>query len=169
MSTSFHRKVTKVIIWSAIIAFACLIYITFKAYRMPSTSSMEPTIKYGNLIILEKITYTFSEPKQGDLIVFKSLQNPKRKYLKRVIARGGEVVELKEDGIYINTRFYKEYEPSYEQMKGPYTVPEDSYYVLNDNINDPKDSRDYGAIPEDNIIGKVMTIFYWKPKKDAGK
>jgi signal peptidase I len=115
----------------------------------------------------------FSEPTRGDVIVFVYPEDPSKDFIKRLIAFGGEKVELKEGDIYINdalitdpaiknTFYYNR--GQYGRIGQTFTVPEGMYYVLGDNSGSSHDSRYWGFVPEENVIGKAEFIF-WPPQR----
>lgn len=144
-----------------------------QAFKIP-TGSMRPTLLEGDRILVNKFLYKFKEPSRGDVIVFKYPEDKKKDFIKRLIAVGGETVEIKNGGIYINDE--KVEEPFIvRQMryynKSPYggsgskiTIPEDSFYVLGDNSASSKDSRYWGFVPRKNLVGKAFFL-YWPIKR----
>lgn len=134
--------------------------------------SMMNTLKNGDNIILDKISYRFHDPERFDIIVF-PVANEEKNYIKRIIGLPGETVQIVDGFIFItdeNGEFY-ELEESYgaEIMlddAGNYltTVPlklsEDQYYVLGDNRNDSIDSRRIGPISRDIIKGRAWVRIY---------
>ena len=112
----------------------------------------------------------FGGPERGDIIVLTPPgQNGSKPYIKRVIGLPGEIIEIRDNQVYVNGILldepYIDGEKTYcNQRVGtacpPYTVPEDSVFVLGDNRDNSSDSRVIGMIPEDNIIGKAW-FTYW--------
>jgi len=115
-------------------------------------------------VIVEKLTYRFSNPEPGDIITFESPEDSQKVLIRRIIANGGQTVEVKGNKAYVNCKLFKEYPPVEEQINtklyGPYLVPNNTYFVLGDNLANSKDSRQYGSIPKEKIIGKTCKI-YW--------
>lgn len=168
---------------SIVIAFilAMLIRTFFlQAFKIPS-GSMRDTLIEGDRLMVNKLRYgakvPFSEkrlpgltqPQRGDIIVFKYPVNPKRDFIKRLIAFGGETVEIKEGDIYINdqiimdpriknTFYYNN--PPYGEENEPAVVPDGFVFVLGDNSASSHDSRIWGFVPLENIIGRAELI-YW--------
>ena len=108
-------------------------------------------------------------PKRGDIIVFQSPEDPKKDFVKRLIAYGGETVEIKDKQILVNGIPVDE--PSIRAVSyynaGDYgkegeavRVPKDSFYALGDNSDNSRDSRYWGFVPKANLIGKAVFI-YW--------
>ena len=137
--------------------------ITFVGQRTyVSGSSMENTLSHGDNLIVDKITYRFSDPKRYDIIVFPFRHEENVYYIKRIIGLPGETIQIQDGSIYINGEILSE---SYgrEVMKSaglaedPITLGEGEYFVLGDNRNDSMDSRDPGVstIHRDEIIGRA--------------
>lgn len=128
--------------------------------------SMSPTLKNGEVFILNKMKYRFSEVKRSDII---SLQYADTKYLiKRVIGLPGEKIEIKNNTLYINDKKYKEdylkEDLSYEDFSlrtlGYEVIPKDMYLVLGDNRENSLDSREIGLIKRKDINGKISLRFW---------
>jgi len=129
-------------------------------------NSMNPTLKNGEVLILNKFKYRFSEIKREDIV---SLQYADTKYLiKRVIGLPGEKVEIKNNILYINDKKYREdYLPdnlSYDDFSledlGYKKIPKDMYFLLGDNRENSLDSRKIGLINKKDIIGKIVMRFW---------
>ena len=148
-----------------IIAVALAVFIkTFIAgnYYIPS-GSMEPTVITNDKVIVTHFSYYLSEPKRGDVIVFEYPEDRTKDYIKRCIGLPGETVEFKDSKLYVNGELIEEpYLPEglvFDDY-GPVTVPEGSYFMCGDNRNHSADSRVWGFLPEDLIIGKAQVV-YW--------
>lgn len=155
------RELIESIAIAVILAVIIRMFI-IEPFYIPS-GSMEPTLQINDRIIVNKLAYNFGEPERGDIVVFKYPKDPSRNFVKRLIAKPGEVVELRDSKLYINGKLIEEdYLP--EGMEyvdyGPLKVPEGEYFMLGDNRNFSEDSRFWGTLPEDNIIGKAVLI-YW--------
>ena len=130
------------------------------------TGSMENTIMPGDRIIALRLTYYFSEPQRGDIVVFKYPDDESTLYVKRVIGLPGETVEVKDGKVYINGAdkplnddFVKD-EPVGDY--GPYEVPEDCYFMMGDNRNNSLDSRFWvnKYVQKNKILGKVYFKYF---------
>lgn len=135
-------------------------------FYIPS-GSMEPTLRIGDRIIVSKISYLFTEPQRGDIVVFRYPLDPSRDFVKRLVGLPGETVSLRNGQLYINGKPVPEdYLP--KDMKfadfGPVRVPAGYYFVLGDNRNNSDDSRVWGPLPRQNIIGKAVLV-YWPPQR----
>lgn len=163
-----------VFVWSKeIIVALLLVWLLLTFVAQNSTvygSSMEPTLYSGEMIIVNKFIYRFTEPLRGDIIVFEHEDAVKGKELmiKRIIGMPGDTVELIDGDVYINGEKYDEsgYLVEKTEITGnitePFVVPENSYFVMGDHRSVSKDSRysDVGAISKDQIIGKASFRFW---------
>ena len=128
-------------------------------------NSMSPTLENGEVLILNKAKYRFSEVKRGDIIAFTYEDT---KYLiKRVIGLPGDYVSIKDNKVYINGKYYKENylkdidTPNFELTNLGYTkVPENMYFVLGDNRDNSLDSRKIGLVNKTDIIGEIAIRFW---------
>lgn len=156
----------------ATLLLALLIFLGVQATlesREVEGHSMEPNLYTEQRVLVIKASYWFGDPQRGDVIIFDSPQDPSRTLIKRVIALPGEEVEIKDGQVYITDinddtfsldEDYIKEEPNYTY--GPRVVPEDEYFVLGDNRNHSTDSRSWGMLPRENIIGKAW-LCYWPP------
>lgn len=133
--------------------------------------SMYPTLNEGDGLIVDKISYQFSDPKRFDVVVFPFQYQDETYYIKRVIGLPGETVQIKEGSIYINGQLLHEtYGQETIEKAGlasePITLGEDEYFVLGDNRNNSSDSREpsVGNVSKKNIIGKAF-LRVWPVKK----
>jgi len=130
-------------------------------YRIDG-SSMNPTLQNGQYLLINNISYLMDEPERGDVIVFHHPAS-ELNLIKRVIALPGDHVEVQNNQVMVNgvhlDEPYIQAAPSYINS---WDVPEDNYFVLGDNRNNSSDSHNWGYLPEENIVGKAMFI-YWPP------
>lgn len=159
------REVVESLVIAVVLAVIIRVFL-FQFFVIPS-GSMEPTLTEGDMIAANKIVYRFSEPKRGDIIVFKYPLNPDRDFVKRLIGLPGEKLLIKDSTLYINDKVIAEpYLPkglSYQDY-GPVTVPKDKYFMMGDNRNNSLDSRSWREMPKENIVGKAALI-YWPIKR----
>lgn len=153
---------TKHIIIALAIAFFLAFFVIVNA-NIP-TSSMEPTIMVNDRIIANRLSYKFSEPQRGDIVVFKYPDDEKLLYVKRVIGLPGDTVNISKGGVYINGEKLDEpyITTSIIGNFGPYTVPTDSYFMLGDNRNNSLDSRYWTNkfVARDKILGKAIFKYF---------
>jgi len=158
-----YREILESLVIAILLAVVIRLFI-LEPFYIPS-GSMEPTLKEFDRIIVSKVNYHFQEPKRGDVVVFKYPLDPKRNFVKRLIAAGGETVAIRNSRLYINGQPVSEdYLPQGLRFAdfGPKEVPEGSYFMLGDNRNNSDDSRVWGFLPKDLIVGKAILI-YWPP------
>jgi signal peptidase I len=143
------------------------------------TASMEGTILVGDHLFMGKMLYGPEIPlthwrlpvlktvHRGDIVVFKFPRNPAEIFLKRAAAVGGDRVEIRDGVLYVNNQPVPE---PYAVHNGPirtaheyrpaFTVPQGSLFVMGDNRDNSSDSRDWGFVPLDNVIGEPLFV-YW--------
>jgi signal peptidase I len=148
-----------------------------QAFWIPSPS-MEPTLHEGDRVLVNKLSYRLHDVHRGDIIVFErppqaQSANPDddiHDLIKRVIGLPGDTIEARADGsVYVNGRRLNEpYIPSGVRTTRlpPQEVPEGHVFVMGDNRNDSSDSRDFGPIDEDLIVGRAFLRIY--PLGDIG-
>jgi signal peptidase I len=125
--------------------------------------SMRPTLDDGEFVLVSKLSYTFGEFERGDVIVFHFPLNPEEELIKRVIGLPGDHVLVRDGQVFVNDRrldeAYIEQAPLYS---GEWFVAEGQLFVLGDNRNNSNDSKDWGMLPQENVVGKAVLI-YWPP------
>ena len=137
-------------------------------------SSMFDTFIDGEYLLTNKISYRMNQPQRGDIIVFKAPTNEEYDYIKRIIALPGEKIMLKKGRVYIDGQFLDEsaylenglrtQNGSFLREKQELLIGEGKYFVMGDNRAASSDSRDWGLVPEVNIVGKAW-FRYWPPAK----
>ena len=125
--------------------------------------SMEPSFQNGDYLIIDELSYRLSDPQRGDVVVFKYPYNPTQKFIKRIIGLPGEKVEVSNGSVIIYSEdgsqvLSEEYLDSGVSTPGAANVflDQDEYFVLGDNRPVSSDSRTWGTLPRENIIGKVF-------------
>jgi signal peptidase I len=127
--------------------------------------SMEPTLKTGEFVIVNKLAYMMGVPKLGDVIVFHYPRDPEQEYIKRIIGVAGDKVQIGDGQVSVNGVTLSEpYIAAAPAYQSEWTVPEDSLFVLGDNRNNSSDSHHWGTVPMENVIGKAIFV-YWPPEK----
>ena len=149
------RRVALYLVLPVALLLCCRLFV-LEPFRIPS-ESMSPTLQAGDHVLANKLAYRFGEPEVGDLAV---LEGPGGEVLaKRIVAFAGQRVELRDGILFVDRR--PRHEPYMDQSRvdgvyfGPYNVPPQSVFVLGDNRGDSEDSRDFGAIPADHLIGRI--------------
>jgi len=125
---------------------------------------MEPTFQNSDYLIIDEISYRFREPERGEVVVFKYPKNPSQRFIKRIIGLPGETVEIADGKVIIikddKTQILDESSYLPESLKTPgnlqTALAENEYFVLGDNRRLSADSRSWGPLFRENIIGRVF-------------
>jgi signal peptidase I len=177
-----RRPVRTIVEWAAVIGGALLVALVVRstlaqAFWIPSPS-MEPTLQEGDRVLVNKLSYRLHDVNRGDIVVFERppsavSANPADDIpdlIKRVIGLPGDTIEARADGlVYVNDRRLDEsYLPADTRTGNlpEQEVPEDQVFVMGDNRGNSSDSRDFGAIDEDLIVGRAF-LRIW-PLNDIG-
>lgn len=156
-------------IWEVIEAMAVAlasIFIIYSFIAQPflvQGASMEPNFSTGNYLIVDEITYRFREPARGEVIVFHNPNDNSEFYIKRIIGLPGENIEIKNGIVNINGEvFEEEYLPEDAVVDGDvsFDLKEDEYFVMGDNRPRSFDSRRWGPLKRDEIVGAVRLRFW---------
>ncbi|MCI4626792.1 MAG: signal peptidase I [Candidatus Magnetoovum sp. WYHC-5] len=182
----FFRDYAEPIITALILALLIRAFV-IQAFKIPS-GSMIPTLLVGDHILVNKFIYgleipftnkkilPFRDPQRGDVIVFKFPEDTSRDFIKRVVARGGDTLEIKNQVVYVNGKALEEnYIQHVDNVNkgkipprdnlGPIVVPESNLFVMGDNRDQSYDSRFWGFVSLDNVRGEAL-IIYWSWDKD---
>lgn len=180
--------------WAVTIIGAVAIVLLVKAYvvnpyRIPS-SSMEPTLhcarpadgclsRFSDRVLANRFIYHLRDPRRGEIVVFKTPPAAQVKcgaggtFVKRLIGLPGETIELRlekgEGYVYINGRKLREpYVQEDRRLQAtamqPQTIPPNHYFMMGDNRSQSCDSRQWGPVGRENVIGKVFAT-YWPPQR----
>jgi signal peptidase I len=161
-----------------------------QAFKIPS-SSMEPTLLVGDHLLVNRLSYSMKipftdivilnlgDPARGDVIVFRYPVDRSKDFIKRVIAKEGDVVEIKNKVTYVNGKkiddprahFAEEnIIPGYFSQRdnfGPVTVPRDSYFCMGDNRDRSLDSRFWGFVKKEELVGRALVIYFsWNSRSE---
>ena len=152
-----------------------VIYLFLMQPHQVKGSSMFPTFKDGEYLLTDKITYKRRDPAWGDVIVFKSPLNENFDFIKRVIAVAGQTIMVKNGRIFVDNQQLDEsyLPPEFSTAAGQFLrdgesflVPEGTVMAIGDNRDHSSDSRDWGPVPNDNIVGRAFFRYY--PFSKAG-
>jgi signal peptidase I len=162
------RKLIRVLIEIAVIvAAAFAIAMLVQAFILkPFTVhqvSMKPTLLEGDRILLSRLTYHFRDPKAGDVVVFHSPLHEGEDLVKRIVAVGGDRVSVSDGDLYVNGLAIDEpylLDRDFAGELPEQVVPEGYVFVMGDNRNESGDSRLFGPVDADLIIGEALCI-YW--------
>jgi len=157
---SFFGEITKIVIIALIIVIP-IRYLVFQPFFVKG-QSMEPNFANGDYLIIDELSYKFTEPKRGEVVVFKYPNDPSQRYIKRIIGLPGERIEVNSGKVVIyNEQGAKALEES-EYLSSIFTpgtvnltLEGEEYFVLGDNRAASSDSRRWGPLLEEEIVGKV--------------
>ena len=189
---SFLRELPVLIVVAFIVALLIKTFL-LQAFYIPS-ASMEPTLVEGDRVLVEKLSYRFSGPDRGDVVVFEreyaipggpdeddtfwdgivdSIRGlfgfptgTEQDFIKRVMAVGGDTIEGRDGRIYVNDEVVSEPFLSDGQQTGPFgpiEIPEGEIFVMGDNRNNSDDSRNFGPIDADKVVGHAFLLI-WPPQ-----
>lgn len=184
-SMKSFRDTLEAIVVALLLAFVIRAFVV-QAFKIPSGSMLE-TLQIGDHLLVTKFAYDVrlpsnlwldttdgkvlfqtGDPQRGDIVVFKFPEDETKDYIKRVIGTPGDTVEIRDKAVYINGE--KLNEPYVRHTKfdnvpirdnfGPVTIPEGRYFMLGDNREGSFDSRWWGTVKREKIVGKAL-IIYW--------
>lgn len=130
---------------------------------------MEPTFQSGDYILTSRVTYKMRAPERGDVVVFKSPKNPDIEYIKRIIGLPGDKLLFENGNILINGKLLQEnyiaaqtnlWEGGYVKEGAELTIPDGDIFVMGDNRPRSSDSREFGPVAEETIIGQVFFRYF---------
>ncbi len=176
------REYAESLVIAAIIALLVRGFVV-QAFRIPS-GSMEPTLLVGDHLLVNRLSYVMKlpftdtvlldlgSPERGDVVVFRYPQDRSKDFIKRVIGIGGDTVEIRNKVVYVNGRQVKDSHAHFEESTvtpaafsprdnfGPITVPKDSYFVMGDNRDRSYDSRFWGFVKRDDLVGRALVLYF---------
>lgn len=169
---SFLFEIIKIVILALVIVIP-IRYFVFQPFVVKGLS-MTPAFHDGDYLIIDEISYRFKEPQRGEVIVFKYPKDPSQKFIKRIIGLPQEKVELQHEQIIITDEFGETTvlnESNYllsQSWLGEMEVnlKEDEYFILGDNRAHSFDSRRWGPLSKEYIVGRVL-LRAWPPKAMA--
>lgn len=155
-----------------------IVYLFVMQPHQVNGQSMHSTFENGEYLLTDKISYKFNKPERGDVVVFKAppaAQCPEGAgcdFIKRVIGIPGDTVEVRDNQVWVNGQVINEpyldlgiqTKPGSYTANGLVTVPTNEYIVMGDNRPHSSDSRVWGPVPFQNIVGKVF-FRYWPPTR----
>ncbi len=186
---AFLKELPFLVVGALIVAVIVKSFL-IQVFWIPS-GSMEDTLQIGDRVVVNKLSYRIGDPHRGDVVVFEpesfgeeslptkisrnllesiGLRTPKSDLIKRVIGLPGETIEIHNNAVYVDGKPIDEpYLPTGLVMRdqGPWQVPTGHYFVMGDNRNSSNDSRVFGAIAGDRIVGRAFSVV-WPPSRWSG-
>jgi len=153
---------------SAAVYATLIVTFGFQVARVDGLS-MAPTLEDHDRLIVNKLVYELSEPRPGDIVMLYYPLNPEKMFVKRVIAKEGDIVRIVDGHVYVNDAPVRDDYVTQEFRGhddwGPQVVQQGYYFVMGDHRNNSSDSRAWGPVPKKYIVGKVK--IRWWPLQDA--
>lgn len=149
-----------------LIAGGLFLLVNFLTARVRVESiSMQPNLREGEFVVINRLAYKWNQPQRGDIIVFRFPGDPEKRYIKRVIGLEGDTLLIENGQVYVNGELLHEpYISTPPVYSGDWDVGLEEVFVLGDNRNNSNDSKNWGALSTDAIIGKAVFI-YWPPSE----
>lgn len=153
-------------------AIFALIYLFVAQFHKVSGNSMVPTMHNGDYLITEKVSYRFGSPQRGQIIVLKNPKDESQDFIKRIIALPGDTIKIENNSVFVNEQLLDEsYLPKDIQTSAGAFLEEgatvkagtNQYFVIGDNRPHSSDSREWGPVTKEEIVGKAF-FRYWPPK-----
>lgn len=163
----WKRLAEVVLMVAAAFALAMLIQaFVVKPYVVP-TGSMIPTIQLNDRVLCDRITFHFREPRVGDIVVFENPMSGGIPLVKRVLGVGGQTLEIKQgyvylDGIMLEEPYIVPERRGTYTSEGPIHIPEGELWMMGDNRIESGDSRYFGSMPVESVLGRAF-FTYWPP------
>ncbi len=160
-SENFFTELLKFVLIAAAIVLPIRLFVAQPF--IVSGASMEPTFNNGQYLIVDELSYRFTGPARGDVIIFRPPQSPREFYIKRIIGLPGEIVSIngnivtvaKKDGSTLSIS--EPYVVNHGNGSAKdYALKDGEYFVMGDNRPESSDSRVWGALPRDNIVGRAF-------------
>ena len=171
--SAFERVRDELFAWfktlvSAAVYATIIVTFGFQVARVDG-ESMTPTLQDHDRLIVNKLVYTWTDPKVGDVVMYYWPEDPSKNFVKRVVAAEGDTIRSDAGKIYRNEVLMDDsFIPAEYRMQdtwGPVTVRRGYYFVLGDHRNNSSDSRIWGEVPKKYIIGKIQVR--WWPMNHA--
>ena len=159
-SENFFTELLKFILVAAVIVVPLRLFVAQPF--IVSGASMEPTFQNGQYLIVDELSYHFAAPQRGDVIIFRYPKDPTEYFIKRIIGLPGETVLIRNGQVEVQsastTTVLTEH---YVKNLGnggdaTYVIPEGQYFVMGDNRPESSDSRTWGLLPRQNIVGRAF-------------
>ena len=139
-----------------------VIRLAIQSYRVDGVS-MQPGLQSDEYVVVNKIAYLFHAPERGDVIVFHFPLDTSKDFIKRVIGLPGDSISVTSSTVTVDSVVLKEpyiSQPANPNPAHPWVVPPNEYFVMGDNRPASDDSRDWGFVPRDYVVGKAVMV-YW--------
>ncbi|HEY0615535.1 MAG TPA: signal peptidase I [Candidatus Elarobacter sp.] len=160
------RTRTVVSLSAQLVALALIAAAFFMRTSPVDGLSMEPRVHAGEIVLINTLAYRFGPVRRGDVLAFRHDAPTPVTYIKRVVGLPGERVEIREGVVMVDGRRLTEpYVQFPDRRSAPAVpIPPHAYYVLGDNRADSDDSRNWGVVPDSDVVGKAL-VGIWPPRR----
>lgn len=159
---SFLFEVLQTLVLAALLYFG--IDEVFARVRVLNIS-MQPTLVEGDVILVNKLAYKLGSIQTGDVVIFHDPFNDGEDFIKRVIGKPGDQIDVSNGVVFVNSvALIEPYIAEQPAYIGSWQVPEDSIFVLGDNRNHSSDSHSWGFVPLTDVVGKALVVYWPFPR-----
>jgi len=153
------REVVEILVITGLIFI--VVRLVIQSYHIDGPS-MQPELTTNEYVMVNKVVYFFHAPERGDVIVFHYPHDTTQDYIKRIIGIPGDIIETDNTRIWVNGTLLKEpyISAPFNQQAAKWKVGSNQYFVVGDNRPVSDDSRSWGFVPRDYIIGKAAAVFW---------
>jgi len=158
---NFFTELLKFVIVAALIVFPIRFFVAQPF--IVSGASMEPTFESGQYLIIDELSYRIAPPERGDVVIFRYPRNPKEFFIKRIIALPGETLYIQKGDVSVKKTSGEVVSLNEPYVANPgngnnatYVVGSDEYFVMGDNRPESSDSRVWGMLPREDIVGRAF-------------
>lgn len=146
-----------------------VIYLFILTPNQVKGASMEPSFQSGDYILTSRVTYKMRSIHRGDVVVFKAPKNPDIEYIKRIIGLSGDKIMIENGNVFVNDKLLQEnyisartnlWEGGFVKDGQSLTIPDNDIFVMGDNRPRSSDSREFGPVPIDSVIGQVFFRYF---------
>jgi len=158
---SFVSELIKFVLIAVVIVLPIRLFIAQPF--IVSGASMEPTFQNGDYLIVDEISYRFNEPSRGDVVIFRFPKDPSKFFIKRIIGLPGETVKIESGAVNVTNdkhpdgfNLYEPYISAQTNNINPVKLEDNEYFVLGDNRQASSDSRIWGPLTDDLMVGRAF-------------
>ncbi len=153
------REIVEILVITGLIFI--VVRFVIQSYHIDGPS-MQPGLTTNEYVMVNKVVYLFHAPERGDVIVFHYPHDTTQDYIKRIVGLPGDTIETDNTRLWVNGTLLKEpyISTPFNQQATKWKVPAGQYFVVGDNRPVSDDSRSWGFVPRDYIVGKAAAVFW---------
>jgi signal peptidase I len=161
LALAWLREVLETVLPAVLIALLINLFLA-QATRVYG-QSMEPTLRSDQRLVIEKLSYHFHSPQRGDVVVLRVPEQSDELLIKRVVGLPGETIDIRDGRVYVDGKLLDEpyiHQATRDNQQDPVVVPPLHVFVMGDNRGFSNDSRSFGVVPLDHVVGRAW-FSYW--------